>query len=1803
MLQPNNLTLPEGSLTQASNVIIQREAVIEPRRGFQLFGTPFGTVTDTLKQVFQYKSRLLRHWGTTLEFDSGTTNNAGQELFLPFDTSFTEAQVGLRTKSVESNGNFFLTSSEGIVKISASTASDFSTASGFVTPAGGIKALDLTATLDITQGSITGFLPQDSTVAYRVVWGTNDLNKNLILGVPSQRAEVYNPLSNLIILDLDNTLQQIQNVADQPAPNNSLISNTDYVSTLNLPNTATPQDIQTNLIALAAKLDNNILIANALGTAQLTISGLTIVNNSTTVTQNVATITFSAGNPANYWSAGDSILLSGFPNGEGVTNVTTANVLNGLQTIASVTPTTITFLTAVSGNTQNFNASQVSVANNNITINNHGFQNFDPVRFTNAGGALPTPLVAGTTYYIGNVSTNTFQLYSNSSLSAQVTLTGTGTGTQTVTFFFPTTGTVINSGTFTAITQPAFPDTPTPDQELVALQTYLQSIITALQNEKSTGVIPIISAYSQTNYIANLSITTTANVTLNITIPQGITSNYFFQIYRSPVTQATGVEVLSDLTASDELQQVYEAFPTAAQLAAGTITVTDIVPDSFLGADLYTNQSSGVGIANANEVPPFALDINRYKNVTFYANTRTKYRQSLQLLGVSQLIADYNMGIIPELVISDGVTTNIYSFVLGISQVTQVTTVADVANSLNGKYFLINSGNNVKQYYVWYKTSGGTAIDPAIAGATGIEVFINTGDTANTVAFNTSNAINSLAQQDFVSTVSTNVITITTNAEGYTNASTAGTSGFAVTTPTSGQGQKIQRIQGDFSTVADFAGSLAGKYFTVTSAFNKIEYYPWYRVSGIGTDPLVPNATAIPIDITINDSAATVASKTAAQLNATGNFVATNPSSNLLDVSPFTFGPGNVPTVGNSGFTLLSTTPGFLQVLLSNNPSAGEAIDETARSLVNVINLNQSESIYAFYLSQSSTVPGQMTLESRTFTSPQYYLVTNDSNVGSSFSPNLSPSIAITSITVGSPTTNLVTTASPHNLVTGSTVVISNTNSVPSADGVYTITYISPTTFRLNNTTIISPSTQGEMISGVDAVSADDEAKINRIYYSNFQQPESVPLPNTIDVGDSDKPILRIFPLRDSLFVFKEEGTYRISGETAPFTLDLFDSSCLVTAPDSVSVAKNVIYAWTTQGILNITEAGVSNPPITRPIDTVILPLGSDNYPNFTTATWGVGYESDNSYLVFTVQTAGDTVATIAYRYSTLTSCWTTFDKTNTCGLVNLTDDRLYMGAGDINFLEQERKTFTRYDYADRIVDSTLNKNLYFGNKMILSDVSGIVAGDVLTQNQLISIYDFNSLLSKLDIDPSLNTNTIIAMTTGSTPTITTNANHYLSTGNYITLTGTKTTPNIDGIYQVTVLNATQFTINVPSPVLTAVAMGVVKFDYYNNFLMSAGQDMQTSLSNLSTRLNIEPSLIYKTVNGSIVSNSIASPTILTLSAPVDLQDVGNTRIIRISGNTGSVPSINGDYVATVIDSTHVSIPVSVTTGGTGGSFTTLDDYVNSIAPRSGSITNIQVIDPTVITAPNHGMVSDRYIQISSSNSSPVIDGNYSISLIDQNSFTIDLNVLVAGTSGSFSTLTDTMQDNLDNFNYIISILNKDTGTAFKNYATVSESTIQETIINNVNNATHTITTDLALDFLVGPLVIYKAIPTIITYAPVTFQDALNLKQVSEATLMFENKQFSEATLSFASDLQPAFVPIPFSGNGNGNFGMGTGPFGGGFFGGAANAAPFRTYIPRYVQRCRYIVARFTHNVALEKYSINGLSLSGTIGESTRAYR
>lgn len=66
------------------------------------------------------------------------------------------------------------------------------------------------------------------------------------------------------------------------------------------------------------------------------------------------------------------------------------------------------------------------------------------------------------------------------------------------------------------------------------------------------------------------------------------------------------------------------------------------------------------------------------------------------------------------------------------------------------------------------------------------------------------------------------------------------------------------------------------------------------------------------------------------------------------------------------------------------------------------------------------------------------------------------------------------------------------------------------------------------------------------------------------------------------------------------------------------------------------------------------------------------------------------------------------------------------------------------------------------------------------------------------------------------------------------------------------------------------------------------------------------------------------------------------------------------------------------------------------------TITANTLANPTVVTSVGHGLVTGEVILISGSNSTPTIDGERVVTVIDPDTFSVPVNVTVAGTAGTF---------------------------------------------------------------------------------------------------------------------------------------------------------------------------------------------------------
>ncbi len=394
--------------------------------------------------------------------------------------------------------------------------------------------------------------------------------------------------------------------------------------------------------------------------------------------------------------------------------------------------------------------------------------------------------------------------------------------------------------------------------------------------------------------------------------------------------------------------------------------------------------------------------------------------------------------------------------------------------------------------------------------------------------------------------------------------------------------------------------------------------------------------------------------------------------------------------------------------LAETSLSPAQNITESTLSLINVINTTTSNTaIYGYYISGIEDLPGQFYLEERAIGGAAFTVSTTAT---SSFSPNLTDYSYVSAISAANPT---VVTSTAHGLTSGQTITVSGSDSTPNIDGSRVVTVIDANSFSVPvNVTI--PGITGKYLVDSTTVKSDNEVKPNRVYISKEGQIESVPTYRYYDIGSSNFPIQRVVALRDGIFFFKQDGVFRISGETfESFSVTLLDNTVVLKVPESAVAFNNQVFCFTTQGVCAITDSGVRIMSV--PIEDQLLELASEQYTYFASASFGVAYESARQYMFCTVSFETDEFATQAFVYNALTESWTRFIMNRTCGIVSPAVDKLFMAQTDTGQVLVERKTFTTDDFADEqyvvdvvSVDST--------SQLTLTDASALVEGMTVVQ-------------------------------------------------------------------------------------------------------------------------------------------------------------------------------------------------------------------------------------------------------------------------------------------------------------------------------------------------------------------------------------------------------------------------------------------------------------------------------------------------------
>lgn len=130
----------------------------------------------------------------------------------------------------------------------------------------------------------------------------------------------------------------------------------------------------------------------------------------------------------------------------------------------------------------------------------------------------------------------------------------------------------------------------------------------------------------------------------------------------------------------------------------------------------------------------------------------------------------------------------------------------------------------------------------------------------------------------------------------------------------------------------------------------------------------------------------------------------------------------------------------------------------------------------------------------------------------------------------------------------------------------------------------------------------------NGLVYSKPSQPDHISqalASAPITVGSASEPIKRIVPTRSALFVLKNDGVWKVTGNAGEFTVTPLDPTTSILAPESALALDNNVYCLTDQGVARISEIGVEI--ISRPVEQIV------RY-NFDSTAMAAASEADHKY-------------------------------------------------------------------------------------------------------------------------------------------------------------------------------------------------------------------------------------------------------------------------------------------------------------------------------------------------------------------------------------------------------------------------------------------------------------------------------------------------------------------------------------------------------------------------------------------------------------
>jgi len=240
-------------------------------------------------------------------------------------------------------------------------------------------------------------------------------------------------------------------------------------------------------------------------------------------------------------------------------------------------------------------------------------------------------------------------------------------------------------------------------------------------------------------------------------------------------------------------------------------------------------------------------------------------------------------------------------------------------------------------------------------------------------------------------------------------------------------------------------------------------------------------------------------------------------------------------------------------------------------------------------------------------------------------------------------------------------------------------------------------------------VASTGEPRANALAFSKPFRADAVPPANLFSAGNADTRILQLMPYRDRLLIFTDAGIYQVLGRTfADFTLVPFDLGYRLISRETVVMCDDRVYAWCYEGIIEVSDGGVSviSTPIEPTITGLILDVDSppsgldDGFGMVRDLAFAVAQRMEHRVHFWYAENEAivDELAGCCYwlTFDTRTRAWSRnefvtrledgFLDNRSHGVCRYRDELLVMGnysSGGDTELFFERRNYTSADYVD----------------------------------------------------------------------------------------------------------------------------------------------------------------------------------------------------------------------------------------------------------------------------------------------------------------------------------------------------------------------------------------------------------------------------------------------------------------------------------------------------------------------------------------